>query len=32
LSEQVAKETALKFNPHVHINALHRNIKVCLVT
>ncbi|BGO95008.1 hypothetical protein NBRC10512_006528 [Rhodotorula toruloides] len=23
----VAKETALKFNPHVHINALHRNIK-----
>lgn len=27
-SEQVAKETALKFNPHVHINALHRNIKV----
>ena len=25
---QVARETALKFNPHVNIKALHRNIKV----
>jgi molybdopterin/thiamine biosynthesis adenylyltransferase len=28
---QVARETALKFNPNVNINALHRNIKVRLV-
>lgn len=25
---QVAKETALKFNPNINIKALHRNIKV----
>lgn len=27
---QVARETALKFNPNVNIKALHRNIKVRL--
>lgn len=27
-SLKVARETALKFNPHINIKALHRNIKV----